>query len=141
MAYETKVGEGTLWPTESNNDRAPALKGSIVLPDGTVLGIAAWEKRTNAGKRFLSISVDDKEGAYQAKQLGREQTTLGDAQPARQEPRERSRQDDPARDRFARGGRDERPSSRHQDQLGGSRHSQRDDRREHSPDLDDEIPW
>lgn len=137
MAYEPKEGQGSAFPNRNGSRGSPDYKGSLLLPDGSVIGLAIWKKSGQKGE-FLSISMDDREGAYQAKQLGRKLTRIeADDQrdDRREQPREReSRYEDRGRDR-----RDDR-GSRHSDRS-GSRHSQARDDRGRGGDLDDEIPF
>jgi hypothetical protein len=71
--FEQKPGTGTLWPPQNKTENGPSLKGFLQLEDGRVVGVAAWTKKTREGKKFLSISQDNREGEYHAKKLGLEQ--------------------------------------------------------------------
>lgn len=60
MAYEMRAGSGSLF----NNDRKekdthPDLKGKVMLPNGEVRWLSAWNKTTGAGAAWLSISVGE----------------------------------------------------------------------------------
>lgn len=131
-----KPGTGVAFPPRNGNSNGPTYKGHIILPNGEVIGVAIWEKRSQAGNDFLSISIDDREGEYQAKKLDLPLMRLGsdgqrrdtqrrdDGRDHRSYDRERGGRDipgrDPAADRFARN----------------------DDRqRSFNDDLDDEIPF
>jgi uncharacterized protein (DUF736 family) len=136
--YETKPGEGTLWPYEPRDGKSkgsPDYKGAVILGDGRVVGLAMWEKETRKGKRFISISVDDREGEFQAKRLGRPQMTMGDGAEKRERGEDRGgsyRDHGGNRDRYS--DRDERSDNR--PDTRGDQH-----RRGFSDDLDDDIPF
>lgn len=146
--YEDKPGSGTFWKFEPKNGKtaaAPGYKGALILPNGDVISVAIWVKETKDGKRFLSAAVDDRDGEYHAKRLGRRQMRMDDA----------ARGNDP--DAIGR--------AKHGDNAPGSRGSQRDlldedrpprgraEEREYQPrgrqetrppladDMDDEIPF
>lgn len=112
MAYEVKPGEGSLFPNKhaGGNAKAPGYKGYFVLPNGEVIGVALWKVDTKGGV-ILSLKVDDREGEYQARQLGRTQM---------------------------RATADERVQNSRQS-SGGSRHQRQE--QQFDPDLDDEIPF
>lgn len=56
MAYEHKEGQGSLFKNEKQNDRQPDYKGTIVI-GGTTYEIAAWEKTSQRGSKFLSLQA------------------------------------------------------------------------------------
>lgn len=124
MAYTPKPGQGTLNRNrfkESDDDGKPTHKGYLILPDGSVVGLAQWKVETKNG-HLLSLKVDDSEGAYWAKQLNRQHTN-GEAQQNAGGDRQRDSRDDQRKHSQPHSN---RPSAR-------SRHA--DD------DLDDEIPF
>jgi hypothetical protein len=59
MAYELKPNSGNLFVnTYKKDDKHPDYKGSIRLPDGTLMNIAAWLKKGQKGEFYsLSLSV------------------------------------------------------------------------------------
>lgn len=69
--FEQKPGTGVLFQKEKRNERAPSYTGFFVLPDGRIIGIALWPKKTQSGKTLLSLAIDDQEGAYHAKKHNR----------------------------------------------------------------------
>jgi len=56
MAYEHKEGQGSLFKNEKQNERQPDYKGTIVI-GGTAYEIAAWEKTSQRGSKFLSLQA------------------------------------------------------------------------------------
>lgn len=81
MAYEVKPGEGTLNANKQPNRhaKAPSYKGFLILPSGELLGLALWKVETKNGT-LLSLKVDDREGEYHAKRLGRRQARAVDSE-------------------------------------------------------------
>lgn len=67
-----KPKTGALFAPRRLRENGPRWVGHLILADGSVVGVAAWVKETKAGQ-MLSLSVDDIEGAYQAKRLGLQQ--------------------------------------------------------------------
>jgi hypothetical protein len=82
VSYVQKEGDGTLFPNKSRNapESAPAFKGMLILPDGSVVGIAAWiktiQRGDSKGDQLISLKIDDREGEFQAKKNDRPQTRL-----------------------------------------------------------------
>lgn len=56
MAYEHKEGQGSLFKNEKANDRQPDFKGTIVI-GGVTYEVAAWEKTSQRGTKFLSLQA------------------------------------------------------------------------------------
>lgn len=79
--FEQKPGSGVLFQKKNKSENGPSYTGFYVLPDGRVIGLALWAKKTSGGT-LLSLSQDDREGEYQAKKNGLPQMTIKDtAQP------------------------------------------------------------
>ena len=58
MAYELKANAGNLFRNKyKKEDKHPDFKGSICLPDGTIMDIAAWCKVTKGGDNFFSLNL------------------------------------------------------------------------------------
>lgn len=156
MAYEPKVGTGTVFRNKGNG---PKFKGYFILPDGSVVGLALWEPKGNLDG--YNISMDDREGAYHADKLGRAQTSTADedrdGRDSRRDTRDRRDDRDDRRDSRDRRDDDRQSRSRHRDDDRDSYRSRdRDDRRSrhadddrrdtrrddrYSDDMDDEIPF
>lgn len=68
MAYELKANAGNLFPnTYKKEDKQPDYKGSLRLPDGTLMNIAAWLKKGTKGDFYslwLSYPKDAEQKAY-----------------------------------------------------------------------------
>lgn len=73
MSYEQKPGTGTLFRNKNKQpgSSAPGYKGFFLLPSGEVVGLALWVKETRDGDKLFSLAIDDREGDYQAKKLGK----------------------------------------------------------------------
>jgi len=56
MAYEHKEGQGSLFKNEKQNDRQPDFKGTILI-GGTTYEIAAWSRKTQNGREYLSLQA------------------------------------------------------------------------------------
>lgn len=71
MAFEHKEGQGSLFKNEKLNDRQPDFKGTIMI-QGVTYEIAAWEKTSQRGTKFLSLQAslprDRQEQAPQPRQ-------------------------------------------------------------------------
>lgn len=123
-----KPGTGVAFPPRSGNSNGPAYKGHIILPNGEVIGVAIWEKRSQAGNAFLSISVDDREGEFQAKKLDLPLMRLG----SNGRERDTQRRDD---------GRDHRSYDRERGGRNDGGANSRDDRRAPLDFDDPDIPF
>lgn len=60
MAYEMRAGSGSLFKNDrKEKETHPDLKGKVMLPNGEVRWLSAWEKTTAAGAAWLSISIGE----------------------------------------------------------------------------------
>lgn len=75
MPYEHKEGQGSLFRNEKQNDRQPDFKGTILI-GGKTYEIAAWSRRAQSGKEYLSLQASlprqndgtaPQQGGYQAR--------------------------------------------------------------------------
>jgi len=58
MSYEHKNGQGSMFElTERKSDKSPHFNGMIVTPNGEHLQIAGWKKKSQGGKKYLSLSI------------------------------------------------------------------------------------
>ena len=57
MDYDN-TNTGVLFKNESDNEKAPNYKGKINI-NGQELEIAAWVRQSKAGKKFLSLKVQE----------------------------------------------------------------------------------
>ena len=57
MDYDN-TNTGVLFKNESDNEKAPNYKGKINV-NGQELEIAAWVRQSKAGKKFLSLKVQE----------------------------------------------------------------------------------
>lgn len=57
MDYDN-TNTGVLFKNESDNEKAPSYKGKINV-NGQELEIAAWVRQSKAGKKFLSLKVQE----------------------------------------------------------------------------------
>ena len=56
MAYEMRAGQGSLFKNDKRtSDKAPTLKGKVMLPNGEVRWISGWTKETSAGDKWISL--------------------------------------------------------------------------------------
>jgi hypothetical protein len=70
MSKEQKPGTGVAFPNKSPGQGRPDYRGFLMLSTGEVVGVAIWSKQPkNGGPFFLSISQDDREGEYHARNL------------------------------------------------------------------------
>jgi hypothetical protein len=130
MAFEQKPGTGALFknaPKGGKKEGSPDYKGFLMLPDGSIVGLALWEKETKGGTVILSLAVDDREGEYHAKKNGARQVTKDDTQ----------RKADPAAREFGRGASDRESAGFGRGERGESGFSSRVEQ----DDFDDEIPF
>lgn len=44
---------------DKKSEKHPDMTGSIILPDGTKMRIACWERTSNSGKEYLSGQVSE----------------------------------------------------------------------------------
>jgi hypothetical protein len=60
--FETKNGQGAMFEVDDKkgNDKYPDFTGNIITPSGDHLCIAGWKKKSQAGKKYLSLSVEVK---------------------------------------------------------------------------------
>lgn len=59
MAYENKPNTGMLFKNKSDNDRAPVVKGFIILPDGKKLEIAGWANTDKNDEPYWSLKLSE----------------------------------------------------------------------------------
>jgi uncharacterized protein (DUF736 family) len=60
MAYEMRAGQGSLFKNnQKTTDKHPTLKGKVMLPNGEVRWISAWTKVTEAGEKWISLSIGE----------------------------------------------------------------------------------
>lgn len=60
MAYEMRPGQGSAFPNDKKTtDKHPDFKGKVMLPNGETRWLSMWNKTSQAGKSFISISVGD----------------------------------------------------------------------------------
>ena len=64
MAYEPKPGDVSIFRNESNNERAPTMKGYAIahrdIRAGEKLDLAVWKQSPkNGGDAFLSGKISD----------------------------------------------------------------------------------
>lgn len=60
MSYQQKPSTGALFKNNFKKaDNHPDYKGTITLPDGTEMELAAWIKDSSKGK-FFSLKLSDK---------------------------------------------------------------------------------
>lgn len=60
MAYEMRPGQGSLFKNDQKTtDKHPTLKGRVMLPNGEVRWVSAWTKTTDAGEKWISLSIGD----------------------------------------------------------------------------------
>lgn len=65
MSYEQKEGQGVLFTNDKQgNESRPDWKG-IVTVNGAQMEIAAWNKASRAGAKYLSISIKPKQQRQQ----------------------------------------------------------------------------
>ena len=57
MEYDN-TNTGVMFKNESDNEKAPNYKGKINV-NGQELEIAAWIRQSKAGKKFLSLKVQE----------------------------------------------------------------------------------
>jgi len=60
--YTHKPGSGSIFDNserQASNPNAPRWTGKVCLLDGTLLEVSVWEKETQAGQQFFSISMRD----------------------------------------------------------------------------------
>ena len=58
MSYEQRKNEGALFPNDKEgNDKRPDHKGILDI-DGVAWEVAAWEKVSKGGKRYLSLKAE-----------------------------------------------------------------------------------
>lgn len=60
MAYEMRPGQGSAFVNDKKTtDKHPDFKGKVMLPNGETRWLSMWNKTSQAGKSFISISVGD----------------------------------------------------------------------------------
>lgn len=100
--FEQKPGTGVLFQKDKKSDNAPSYTGFFMLPDGRIIGLALWPKKTKDGKTLLSLSIDDREGEYHAKKNDAPQMTKADTQrPGGQASAPKRQERDEPRGRFS----------------------------------------
>lgn len=58
--YQHKPGQGSLFKNDKKtSDKHPALKGKVMLPDGTLCWVSGWTKETSAGDRWISLQIGE----------------------------------------------------------------------------------
>jgi len=59
--YEHKPGNGSLFRNKDSNpdNNQPYYKGDIKLQDGTMQEISAWVNESKAGKKYLSLKLQN----------------------------------------------------------------------------------
>lgn len=61
MAYELKDGQGSMFENEpKKNPKEPDFRGDFKF-NGQVLQIAGWKKKSEKGRKYISLSVKVKE--------------------------------------------------------------------------------
>lgn len=139
-----KPGSGSAFAPKNGkaSQGAPDYKGHIILPDGSIIGVAVWEKQTRERQTFLSFSIDDREGEFQAKRLKLELTRLGGGDDRRDDRGGTYRDHGGNRDRSSnRDDRDQRGGYRNDDRRNEQRGRDDNRQRRFSDDLDDDIPF
>ena len=59
-AYQMRAGQGSLFKNkDKTTDKHPNLKGRVMLPNGEIRWVSAWTKTTEAGEKWMSLSVGD----------------------------------------------------------------------------------
>tara|TARA_Y100000310_G_scaffold318285_1_gene372157 strand:+ start:2157 stop:2411 length:255 start_codon:yes stop_codon:yes gene_type:complete len=62
MAFEHKLGQGSLFPNNQKGENLPSMKGKIKahrdIREGELLEIAGWTK-TKDGTKWLSLKLSD----------------------------------------------------------------------------------
>lgn len=64
MAYESKPGDGVLFPTrEKRSEKSPDMTGHVFahrdMRKGDRIAISAWNKTSKAGTSFISLAASD----------------------------------------------------------------------------------
>jgi uncharacterized protein (DUF736 family) len=60
MAYEMRAGQGSLFKNDQKTtDKHPNLKGRVMLPNGEVRWASGWDKYTEAGEKWISLSIGE----------------------------------------------------------------------------------
>ena len=65
MEYDN-TNTGVMFKNESDNEKAPNYKGKINV-NGQELEIAAWIRQSKAGKKFLSLKIQEPRQKQEAK--------------------------------------------------------------------------
>lgn len=64
MAYEIKNNTGSLFKNDRRqNDNAPLYQGNAMV-DGKMKRISAWVRTSQKGTSYMSLSIEDVQGAY-----------------------------------------------------------------------------
>lgn len=80
MAYEMKVGQGSLFKNEKKEKEThPNLKGKVMLPNGEVRWVSAWTKKTKAGEPWISFAIGDVVAGGGMRPLDAHNTAKGNA--------------------------------------------------------------
>lgn len=62
QTYEQKPGDGVVFANESNNPNAPAMKGTLTIPDnvkpGDKVQISMWRKTSKTGSEYFSLKAE-----------------------------------------------------------------------------------
>lgn len=54
MNRQPKDNTGALFPNKSDNPKAPAFKGKVLI-NGTELDIAGWSQTSQKGQKYISL--------------------------------------------------------------------------------------
>lgn len=68
--FKLKNGQGSAFRKNKSKDTQPDFKGEVLTPSGEMLEISMWEKKTQRGDVFYSISLQK---AWE-KPIGNEET-------------------------------------------------------------------